>query len=434
MHANEDSANASGPLPVPPSPDRTFRKFLRTPHLYFQQLQQHYGGLVRYRPAPDPGLLVSDPDYVRQVLLDDHRSFSKDTYINGLFKAVVADGLLTAEGDAWLRQRRLLQPAFHHRRLAVLADIMQEETERMLAQWDRSARGGEPIDAGQEMSALTLAITTRSLFGVGLGEEVRTIGATINANLQRLSKPGHPEFQRAVAEVKRITAEIIARRQGNPQSGGDLLAELLAAHDPLTGETLDDEQVRNQVITLLLAGYETTANALTWTLFLLASHPESIHNLRASGGNIREYALMAFYEAMRLYPPAWILGRRALEAVHLNGYEVPSGTVVAISPYVLHRHPAYWHHPEQFIPARFAGGHEHTQPHNYHYLPFGKGPRQCIGKDMALLEAEVILPAILARFQLALQGHEEIKPEAVYIMRPDQPVRIQLTPFGSPVF
>lgn len=414
--------------PLPPSPDRRFRRLLRTPHLYFQQLDQHYGGVVHYRPAPDPGVLISSPEHARQVLLDEHRSFTKDTYINAIFKAIVADGLLVAEGDEWLRQRRLMQPAFHNRRLAGFMGLMQAETDRMLTHWEQQARAGRKIDASLEMSALTLSITTQALFGVGLGEQVRSIGAIINANLQRLSKPGHPEFQQAVAEVKRITTEIIQRRREHPQAAGDLLADLLTAQDPLTGETLDDDQISNQVITLLLAGYETTANALTWTLYLLAAHPQTTAHLLSKDEGAREYAQMAFYEAMRLYPPAWVLGRRAMEQVHINGYRIPKNTVVAISPYVLHRQAEYWQAPEAFQPERFAPGHEHMHPHNFNYLPFGKGPRQCIGKDMALLEAAVILPAILQRYRLKIENSGSIQPEAVFIMRPDRPVELDLEP------
>lgn len=426
----QDDGPSTDGLRIPPYPDRRFRRLLRTPHLYFQQLNQHHGGIVHYRPAPDPGVLISDPDYARQVLLDDHRSFSKDTYINAIFKAIVADGLLVAEGEDWLRQRRLMQPSFHPRRLSGFTGLMQSETERMLSHWDRQARARVKIDAALEMSALTLSITTRALFGVGLGEQVRSIGATINANLQRLSKPGHPEFQHAVAEVKRLTAEIIRQRRQDPQPGGDLLAELFTAHDPLTGESLDDEQIANQVITLLLAGYETTANALTWTLYLLAAHPETAADLRLAGDDAREYAQMAFYEAMRLYPPAWVLGRRAMEDVQVNGYQVAANTVVAVSPFVLHRQANYWQQPEVFQPERFAPGHEYMHPHNFHYLPFGKGPRQCIGKDMALLEAAIILPAILQRYRLTIDNPDMIHPEAVFIMRPDSPVEFELKPLS----
>jgi cytochrome P450 len=193
---------------------------------------------------------------------------------------------------------------------------------------------------------------------------------------------------------------------------------------------MDDIQLRNQVITLLLAGYETTANALTWTLYLIASHPEIEKQLSEtvfeSGADSAKLTQDIFHEALRLYPPAWVLGRKALSADQLDGYHIAPGTVIAISPYAVHRNPDYWAEPDAFIPERFSHGngfHGPTSP----FLPFGRGPRQCIGKDMALLEANMIVPAILRRYRLKLVPGQDIRPEAAFIMRPDGPVWMQPT-------
>jgi cytochrome P450 len=437
---NPSKNMSSAPLPMPPSPRGSTRELVRQPLSFFLAITRQYGDVVCYRTAPEVAFLINHPDHIRHILVENNKNYSKATYSNTKFKDVIADGLLVSEGDSWLRQRRLMQPAFHQNRLAQLVPLVISETTRVIEQMDAAAADGRPVDISKLMAGLTLSITTKALFGVDLGDEVNNVGDVINMAADLLEKPNHARFQNALQYVDQVVLGIIEEHRSKNVDTGDLLSKLLQARDEETGQGMDDQQLRNQVITLLLAGYETTANALTWTWYLLAQNPEQTADLRAEAINVLPdglpsgddlanlpYTRMVFEESLRLYPPAWVLGRKALGEDEIGGYRVPAGTIIAISPYVVHRHMDYWEAPELFDPLRFSAEGS-ARRHRFAYLPFGAGPRQCIGNTLALLEAQIIVSMIARRFELTLVPDQDIHPQPLFILRPDRPVLMQVNP------
>jgi cytochrome P450 len=428
------------PLPLPPNPRGSTRELVRQPLSFFLAITRQYGDVVCYRSAPEVAFLVNHPEHIRHILVENNRNYSKATYSNTKFKDVIADGLLVSEGDSWLRQRRLMQPAFHQNRLTQLVPLVTGETARVIKQMDAAAIEGQPVDISKLMASLTLSITTKALFGVDLGDEVNNVGDVINMAADLLEKPKHTRFQNALQYVDQVVFSIIAERRRTNRDTGDLLSKLLQARDEETGQGMDDQQLRNQVITLLLAGYETTANALTWTWYLLAQNPKQAAMLRDEAAHVLKggsptnedlanlpYTRMVFEESLRLFPPAWVLGRKALGEDEIGGYRVPAGTIIAISPYVVHRHLDFWEEPEVYDPLRFTEERS-ARRHRFAYLPFGAGPRQCIGNTLALLEAQIILSMIAHRFDLALVPNQDINPQPLFILRPDRPVLMQVQP------
>lgn len=433
-----ESRPPSGGL-TPPSPRGSLRQLVRDPLAYYLSLAREYGDLVCYRPAPEPAYLVNHPDYIKHVLVDNNRNYTKDTYINQMFKAQVGDGLLTSEGDAWRRQRRLMQPAFHQQRTFKLDTVITGAASRMLDRWEVRRAAGHTLDIAAEMATLTLSITTRALFGVDIGEEVNAVGEAVNVGADLLEKsPRHPRFQTGMQTVERVVDRIIAERRRPGGGSEDLLATLMQARDEETGTGMDDRQLRSQVMTLLLAGYETTASALAWTWFLVAQHPAVLEKLRREAQQVvgdrlpasadlqdLAYTRMVFEEAMRLYPPAWILGRRALGEDKIDGYSVPANTILAVSPYLMHRHPGFWTDPEAFDPERFTPERSAGR-HRFAYIPFGAGPRLCIGNNFAMIEAQLIIALVACRYRLRLEPGQEIKPEPIFILRPNGPILMTL--------
>ncbi len=283
-----DFPNASSPvsLPMPPNPRGSTRELVRQPLSFFLAIARQYGDVVCYRSAPEVAFLVNHPDHIRHILVDNNKNYSKATYSNTKFKDVIADGLLVSEGDSWLRQRRLMQPAFHQNRLTQLVPLVTSETARVIERMDAAAAEGQPVDISKLMASLTLSITTKALFGVDLGDEVNNVGDVINMAADLLEKPKHARFQNALQYMDQVVMSIIEERRRTNTDIGDLLSKLLQARDEETGQGMDNQQLRNQVITLLLAGYETTANALTWTWYLLAQNPKSAARLRDEAARV----------------------------------------------------------------------------------------------------------------------------------------------------
>jgi len=410
---------------------------------FFRTIAEEYGDIVRYRPAPDTAYLINHPDYVRHVLVDNNRNYSKETRSNQIFDTVVADGLLTSEGETWRKQRRLMQPSFHHSRLAPLDGMIAESTDAMLGRWRRAHEAGQPIDVAREMAALTLTITTRALFGVILGDQVREIGEMVNRAARFLEKPSDPRVKQSMDELNGVVDGIIQERRRDFRDGGDLLSSMMMAQDDDGAGAMNDEQLRNQVMTLMLAtlmlaGYETTASALTWTWYLLSQNPGAHQRLRQEArtvlnGRSPRYADLerlpqagnVFSEGLRLFPPAWTLGRRALAEDEIGGYYVAPGTVIAICIYTLHRHPAFWDRPDEFEPDRFSAANSAAR-HKFAYIPFGAGPRQCIGNTLGLMEGSLIIANVAQQFELRLMPGTNVAPQAIFVLRPARDLMMSL--------
>ncbi len=423
---------------MPPTPRGSVRELVRNPLGYFLSISREYGDIVCYRPAPDTAFLLNHPEYIHHVLIENHRNYSKDTYSNQAVKKIIGDSLINLEGDAWLHQRRLMQPSFHHSRLELLDGMIVQAAEDMIARWQDFYEQGQPVEITREMAGLTMTITARALFGVDIGDAVDRLGEIFNGAAGLAEKPSHPRVQQAAGEFSAVVERIIQERRSHFHDGGDLLSSLMIARDEDDGAPMDDQQLRNEVMGLLLAGYETTANALTWTHYLLSQNLPAAERLRSEArqvlsGRLPTYADLArlpylrqvLEESLRLYPPAWIIGRRAIHDDEIGGYLVPAGTVIAICIYALHRHPGFWEAPDAFDPLRFSA--EKADGRNkYAYIPFGIGPRHCIGNTFGFLEGSLILACIAQHFELHLVPGIEVQPQAVYVLRPNRDLLMSL--------
>jgi cytochrome P450 len=403
-----------------------------------------YGDVVQYRVAHMRMYQINHPEGVERLLHDNHRNYSKDVPTFGTLKLFLGNGLFTSDGEFWRRQRRLAQPAFHRRRVAAFGELMTEATEEMLERWQARATPGQPLDAATEFMRLTMEVVTRALFSTSVERDVETIGRAIATLLNdvtfrftfpfypplRVPTPRNRRFLAARATLDGIVYRIIAERRRRPAEHDDLLALLMEARDEQTGQGMSDKQLRDEVVTLFLAGHETTANTLTWTSYLLSTHVAVERRLRAEidetlKGRVPTaadvpnltYTRMVIDETLRLYPPAWITNRRAIEDDTVCGYHIPADATVSISPYVTHRDPTLWENPEGFDPDRFAPERAAERPH-YAYFPFGGGPRQCIGKGFALLESTLMMALLVQRCSLHLVPGRRVETEAMATLRP----------------
>jgi cytochrome P450 len=350
---------------------------------------------------------------------------------------------LTSEGAFWLRQRRIAQPAFHRRRIAALAGVMTDAAREMAVEWDAIASAGQPVDVGEEMMRLTRTVVLRALLGADLGPFTSRIDGAWSVMNEHIGDSfwslglteGWPtarnrRFQAARAVLRGAVEYAIRQRRAEPSEGHDLLSMLLAARDEDTGEAMTDEQLRVEVTTFLLAGQETTSLALTWTFYLLSQHAAVRERVEAEldsvlGGRAAAYEDLPHLpytrrvidEAMRLYPPAWGFSRQALADDELGGYRLPRGWLAFLMPYVLHRQPAYWPDPERFDPDRFTPERSAERP-KFAYLPFGAGPRQCIGNQFALLEAHLSVATLAQTHRLRLVPGHPVEPWPLITLRP----------------
>jgi cytochrome P450 len=417
---------------------------------------RRYGDVVRFRLGPQVVHLLNHPDHVAHVLQKHARNFDKQTRSARFIQSVTGDSLLTANGEFWQRQRRLLQPAFHHQNIAGFADQMTAATRDMAERWREIADTGESLDVASEMMRLTYTIVGRTLFSAEVGADAETMERAMQVILPhtfgRLGRifnwpdwvptPENRRFGRALRDVDGVVYRIIEQhrqRQGTGQPDRDLLAMLLRVRDPETGAGMSDRQLRNETITFLLAGHETTANALTWTFYLLSQHPGVAARLRDEvtsvlGGRAPTLADLprlsltkrVIRESMRLYPPIWIIERRVIADDEVGGFHLPAGSAVVIAPYALHRHAQFWEAPETFDPERFAGGTPEA------YIPFGAGPRFCIGSEFAMLEAQLITAMVVQSFALRLVPGHPVEPLPGITLRVRHGLKMTLHPPANP--
>jgi cytochrome P450 len=403
---------------------------------------QRYGNVVAVRFLMWPTYMIFHPHDVKHVLQENHRNYSKDTYLMHFLRPLLGQGLLTNDGQSWLHQRRLMQPAFHRKQLATFGVLMTGATESLLERWQDIATREQFLDVSTEMMRLTLRIVGQALFSIDLSNEADTVGQAFTALMRPLMDyiyhpvppltfptPRNRRIQQSIRTLDGVVQDIITeRRQGDDK--GDLLSMLLVARDEETGEGMNDRQVRDEVMTLLLAGHETTSNALTWTWYLLSQHPDAESRLHAEleqvlGGRTPTvedlprlvYTRMVLEETLRLYPPAVGFNRKALADDEVGGYDVPANTLIWLSPYTTHRHPDFWEHPDVFDPERFSPERSAERPH-FAYFPFGGGPRLCIGSNFAMLEAQLILATIAQRYRLHLLPGHQVEPQVLLSMRP----------------
>ncbi|WP_426566172.1 cytochrome P450 [Angustibacter sp. McL0619] len=419
----------------------------RDPLGYLERTVQRFGDLVAFPLPRTPVLLVNEPDGVRRVLVENPRGYSKATVQYTALSAVTGVGLLTADGDTWRQRRRIAQPAFHHGSLDVVAAQSVLAGQRIRRGW-RGLPDGTAVDVDAACMAATLDVVGGTLFAADLAQDgeriVRAVQQALEVVVQRarlprpawLPVPSRRRLDRAVATLDETCARVVRARRarGITDDDTDLLALLLRSADAEGG--LTDQQVRDELVTLVIAGHETVASSLAWTLQLLAEHPQVQDTVQLELAEVlagREpgwadlaalpYTRRVVDEALRLYPPAWVLTRRALQPDVLAGVEVPAGTLVIISPWLLHRRSAAWERPLEFDPDRFAAARSSAPRPDY--LPFGMGPRLCIGRDFALVESVLVLATLLPGLRL-----EPARRDGV-VRRPDVDALVTLRPRGG---
>ncbi|MEO8430230.1 MAG: cytochrome P450 [Acidobacteriota bacterium] len=406
---------------------------------------REHGDFVRFRLPGNEVFLVHDPRDIEAVLLTQRANFVKHSFFWKHVTAIFGNGLLTSEGDFWLKQRRLAAPAFHPDRIAGYGDVMAAFADRLAGGW----RDGEVRDIHRDMMRVTMQIVSKTLFDVEVEEEVDEIGRSFDVIIREIAKrfrrpiripdaipiPGNVRYNRGVARLDRLIARVLAERRDRPGDRGDLLSMLREARDD-EGQPMSDRQLRDELVTIFLAGHETTAISLSWTLFLLARNPEAEERLAAE---IREvagsrlptaadlprlrFAEAVVKESLRLYPPAYVIGREAREDCVVGGYEIPARATVYMSPWVLHRDPRWFDDPEAFRPDRWLDGSAARLP-KYVYIPFGGGPRICVGERFAMMEGILVLVTLLRKFRLEMAGPDPVpfpsitlRPEGGPIMR-----------------
>lgn len=411
----------------------------RDPLTFFTSLVNTYGPLVYLRSNGERIYLVTEPRHVKDILVTQQRKFKKGRGLERS-RALLGDGLLTSEGEAHLRQRRLIQPAFHKERIAAYAAAMTDAASRTSSRW----QDGTTLDVDAEMMRLTLAIVGKTLFDADVDAQTRQVGEAMSAvmrsfwlrmlpfadAIERLPIPSLRRAREARATLDRIVYGLIAERRQAPGDRGDLLSMLLLAHDEDTpGQGMTDQQVRDEAITLFLAGHETTANALAWTWHLLGHSPDVEEQLHAEVDRVLAGRLptvtdipaltvveQVVTESMRLYPPAWIIGRRAIADYQLDDYVVPPGAIVITSPYLTQRNPALFPHPDRFDPSRWTPAFKAALP-PFAYFPFGGGTRRCIGEAFAWTELVLVVATLARHWKLrAVPGHPVV-PEPVVTLR-----------------
>jgi len=418
----------------------------------FVRLFERYGPLFRIPlPLGQDLVMLAHPDAVEQVLRSRQENYRKGSVYDGA-RLLLGNGLVTSEGDYWRRQRSLANPAFRPARIEQYLETMGACTREVISSWPPQA--GPRIDAQAEMTRLTLAIAGRTLFGLDLSEQserasrgfdtaLAAIGRRGPANLQVplwVPTPGNLRFRRALRELDTIVYDIIRRLHAGQAENADqtLLGAYMAARDPESGEGMSDRQLRDEVVTLFLAGHETTASLLTWVLYWLARRPDiaervtveidrHILNDNPCSGDLKalEYTARFVHEVLRLYPPAWTIARNAVSEDVILGYRIPAGAIVMLSPYLAHRWEEIWPDPLRFNPDRFTPEAVKGR-HPFAYFPFSLGPRICIGMQFSLLEARLVLALILRRFNVEPLDEPEIACVAAGTLRPDQTIWIRL--------
>lgn len=405
--------------------------------------RQRYGDVYTLDLGLFKAIMLNNPAHVQHVLRDHARNYPKGSRFDQILREIFGNGLPFSEGDFWLRQRRLLQPQFHRQRLLGLTELMLAASEEGLGVW--STYGDRPVNLTAAFSALTVRIITRIMFGSEVAQtEIEQTAQAVSylnkavttAMLTRslpswLPVPGARRFRQAVQTIDNTVYQVIARRQqqvatADAEAGllaQDLIALLLDIVDDETGEHLSQQQVRDEAVTAFVAGYETTSNALTWTLHLLMQHPDKLAKVQAEIKSVLgqarptfdsltqlSYTRMVLQEAMRLRPPVWWIVRQVAADDVIDGYRIPAGSTVILPIYAVHHHPAFWEEPETFQPERFSPE-QVKQRHPFAWAPFGAGQRLCIGRDLALMEGQLILALALQRYRFTPVASEQVKPQ-----------------------
>jgi cytochrome P450 len=442
------SATAAQPSPAPrvpagPKPHillGNLPEFGRDILGFFASNTRQYGDIVRVSLGGRPAFILNHPDYFETVLVTNHRNFVKHRWFWRHVRTLFGNGLLVSEGEEWVEQRKLMQPAFHRERIDAYGRVMIDYTERMLQHW----RDGQTLDVHHEMMQLTMDIVVRTLFGMEVtGMEASDVAHAFDIAVKQIAVrftrpffvpdwvplPNNIRFRRAIARLDKLMDRIIADRRKSP--GDDLLSMLIELG-------MNDRELRDQAVTMFLAGHETTALTMTWTWYLLSEHPEieaELHReldqllgdrpMQSQDAERLTFTRAVILESMRLYPPAYAFGREAIQDCEIGGYRIPAGSTLFMVPWVVHRDPRWFPDPERFDPSRWKGDFAKTIP-TFAYLPFGGGPRRCIGNSFATMEAMLLLASIARRYSLRVAEGQRVEPFPTITLRPRYGMRMTL--------
>lgn len=414
---------------------------------FLTRMARTKGDVARYRLGYKPFVLLSHPDYIEEVLVTRNKQFAKH-FVLDLLKPTLGNGLLNSGGEHWLRQRRLMQPAFQPKRIQTYAGIMTDHTLRLAQVWEQG--GDREVNA--DMMNLALGIVAESLLGLDMTRESQRVGQAMEVLMEDFSyrfeslfslplwlpSPWNRKVKRMIGELDQLIFGLIAQRRHRPGAQNDLLTRLLQARDEETGQGMTDRQLRDELMTLFLAGHETTANSLTWTWYLLSQYPAVAEKLREELRDVLrgqpptaadvprlKYLEQVLLESMRIYPPVYAYGRKPVETVEIGGEKIAAETSVIMSQWVVHRDPRFFDDPADFRPERWTEAFQHQLP-RYAYFPFSGGPRVCIGDRFAMLEASLVLAMLVPRFRVELLPDPPIVPWPSVTLRPHFGMRMKI--------
>jgi cytochrome P450 len=449
-------------LQLPPRPKASifgghFFQFRRNTLEFLLKNARELGDVFYFDIGPQRAYFLNHPDYIKDVLMTYQSSFIKGRALQRS-KRLLGEGLLTSEGEFHRRQRRLVQPAFHRQRIAGYANVMSDYAERHIADW----KDGTMLDLAQEMMSLTLNIVAKTLFNANVDDEAKDVREALTTILEmfnlllfpfselleKLPLPQSRRFNRSKEKLDSIIYRIIEERRRDNEDTGDLLSMLILATDTEgDGKGMTNKQLRDEALTIFLAGHETTANALTWTFYLLSQNEDAERKLHEELDSVLsdrklpmmedvpnlKYTEKVFAESMRLYPPAWALGRLAVKDVEIGGYHIPKDSLVLMSQYVMHRDPRYYEDPERFNPERWTTDPKDTkQP--FTYFPFGGGARRCIGEQFAWIEGILVLATIARKWKLRHVAEHKVEMQPLFTLRPKYGMKMivnkRYTPHG----
>jgi cytochrome P450 len=417
----------------------------------FKNTAREYGGIAQFKLLTKSYLLVTNPDYVKYILQDNYKNYIRGSSVE-TGRVLLGNGLPLIDGDFWLRERRMLQPAFHREQLGKLANVVTNVIHTFMEDWDRKARGRQTLDMDDEMMRLTLTAIIKSMFGAPIDDKIQSLSQAFTvASKFMLGRsqqmwapplsvpvPRNVQYNRALKILNDNIFPLISEGRQHPRD--DLLGMMLAMRDADTGEGISDKQARDEVVTIFFAGHETTAATMAWAFYLLSQHPEVEAKVRAEVRTVLNgrsptfadlpkltYMQQVLNEVLRLYPAAYLFAREAVADDKIDGYPIPANILIFITPFVTHRDPKYWPDPERFDPERFTAEQVSGRPRHV-YFPFGEGPHVCIGNNFALMEMQLILAMTLQRFHIKLLPNHPIafKPEAT--LRPKYGMKMLVEP------
>jgi cytochrome P450 len=427
-------------------------QIIKSPFGFVTQARETYGDIYALNLGLSKVVVLNHPRHAQYIMRDNARNYHKGGALWDAVRDMLGNGLVVSEGDFWLRQRRMMQPQFHRQRIAALTTLMVEAIDGNLNTWEQASTTGEEFNIAKAFDRVTMSVILKTMFGTALNEqemaeaaEAMTLGldyimqGTVTHSLPKwMPIPGKKRFEKAMARFDELVYRIIGEGRRGEGEENHLLAMMLDMVDEETGEGMTDQQLRDEVATLFLAGYETTSITLSWAMYYLGQHPDMMQKLQAevdkaladrlpTMADLRNlpYTNMVIQESMRMRPPSYWLPRTAAEDDEIDGYSIPAGTNVISFTYMYHHHPEAWENPEQFDPERFTPERVANR-HKFAFIPFGAGQRMCIGRDFALMEGQLALAMVLQRFDVSLVSGHEVKPQLSSTLRPKGGVPVYL--------